>query len=69
MITLFTISKTELLIVTKNTIKLHNENEAAKVISWYIHRAFKGFFLASINRSDRSMAIHGIPSPLRNNKD
>ena len=53
MITLFTISKTELLILTKNTIMLHNENEAAKVMSWYIHRGFKGFFLANINRSDR----------------
>ena len=53
MITLFTISKTELLILTKNTIMLHNENEAAKVMSWYIHRGFKGFFLASIDRSDR----------------
>ena len=53
MITLFTISKTMLQILTKNTIMLHNENEAAKVMSWYIHRGFKGFFLASINRSDR----------------
>ena len=32
---------------------LRNENEAAKVMSWYIHRGFKGFFLTSINRSDR----------------
>ena len=53
MITLFTISKTELLILTKNTIMLHNENEEAKVMSWYIYRGFKGFFLASIDRSDR----------------
>ena len=53
MITLFTISKTKLLILTKNTIMLHNENEAAKVMSWHIHRGFKGFFLASIDRSDR----------------
>ena len=33
MITLFTISKTELLILAKNTIMFHNENEAAKVMS------------------------------------
>ena len=30
MTTLFTISKTKLLILTKNTIMLHNENEASK---------------------------------------
>ena len=56
--TLSTISKTKLLILTKNTVMIHNENEGqtedwAKMMRWYIHRGFKGFFLASINRSDR----------------